>query len=477
MTTTPDADFRALRAAIAGDVVLPGSPDYDVARTTPIARFQGICPQAVVRCRAAADVAETLSLVRRTGARVAVRSGGHCFAGRSSTTGVVIDVGPMSFVSAADRTATVGAGARLGEIYDALSRRGHTLAAGCGPSVGIAGLTLGGGLGILGRKYGLTCDQLAGAEVVLADGRVVQCDEHHDHDLFWALRGAGGGQFGVVTTLVFRTVPAPAATTLDLTWPVTSLPALVAAWQAWAPSAPRELAASLLAATPGDPMAPATVHVFGAMLGPKADATRLLDVLIATVGADPAAAHLEYTPYRDAKRYLAEHGPGAVAAVPSQEQPARPRHAYSRSEFFRRPLPTDAIAALADHISRDRRAGQSRELDFTPWGGAYNDVPAAATAFVHRAERFLLKHEVAVDAAASPADKDEALGWLARSWNLVHPWGSGGVYPNFPDPELGDPATAYYGTNRERLMRVKAAYDPGHLFRFDQSLPGGSASS
>lgn len=459
------ADFTALQGAIAGEVILAGSPGYDAVRRPPVARFQEIRPQAVVRCRAAADVAQTLSLVRRSGAVTAIRSGGHCFAGRSSTTGILIDVSPMSSVSVTDGTAVMGSGARLGQIYDVLAEQGVTLAAGCGPSVGIAGLTLGGGLGILGRTYGLTCDQLTGAEVVLADGRVVWCDEHHDRDLFWALRGAGSGQFGVVTTLAFRTVPAPAATTLDLTWPVSSLAALIAAWQAWAPAAPDELAASLLAIASGNPARPLSIHVFGAMLGARADASGLLEDLIARVGTDPADVHLKEAPYRAAKRYLSSHGLSAAPAGPSAEQQAPPGHAYSKSEFFRRPLPAGTIAALAHHLSAARRAGQERTLDFTPWGGAYNRVPAAATAFVHRAERFLLKHEVALDPTASTADKNQALDWLARSWTLTHPRGSGGVYPNFPDPGLEDQAAAYYGINCERLRRVKAAYDPASFFR------------
>ena len=133
-----------------------------------------------------------------------MRSGGHCFAGRSSTTGLLIDVEPIDHVDLDGQRATIGAGARLGPIYDALAAHGRTIAGGCGPTVGIAGLALGGGLGILGRRYGLTCDQMVGAQVVLADGRVVETDEHNDPDLFWALRGSGGGQFGVVTRLSSR---------------------------------------------------------------------------------------------------------------------------------------------------------------------------------------------------------------------------------------------------------------------------------
>jgi FAD/FMN-containing dehydrogenase len=400
-----------------------------------------------------------------------IRSGGHSVAGRSSTDGVVLDVTPMGSVAVAGEVATVGAGVRLGELYDVLATHGLTIPAGCGPSVGIAGLTLGGGLGILGRKHGLTCDHLLGAQVVLADGRVVDCDEHHDGELFWALRGAGGGHFGVVTSLVFRTLPAPAATVFQLTWPPAAAAAVVRAWQAWAPEGPDELDATLRLTAAGDGERPPGVEVVGSVLDGQADAAELLGELVDRVGADPVGASRRDLPHRAAKRYL--EGLGSVEDWPERsgpEPPPPPGHLYTRSEFFRRPLPGDTVAALIEHLTNGLASGQSREVDFLPWGGAYNRVPADATAFAHRDERFLVQHLVQVGAGAAPAERGAARDWLARSWALVHPWGSGGVYPNFPDPELQDWAPAYHGTNHDRLRRVKATYDPGGFFRFHQSL-------
>jgi FAD/FMN-containing dehydrogenase len=460
--SSSSADWAGLQDAIAGDVVLPGSPAYETVRLPAIARFHHVRPQAVVRCTTPADVAEAISLAGRAGLPVAARSGGHCFAGHSSTGGVVVDVTPMRSVSVSDGVATVGAGARLGDLYDALEEHGRTVAAGCGPTVGIAGLTLGGGLGILGRSHGLTCDQLLAARVVLADGRVVDCDQHHDPELFWALRGAGGGNFGVVTSLVLGTVPAPAATSLHLVWPHTSAAAVIEAWQAWAPAAPDALVASLLLTASADADRPPVVNVFGAMLGTESDTAELLGELVARVGSDPASAASGHASYRQTKRYLAERGPG-------EDRPDG--HAFSKSEFFARPLPADAVAALMEHLQRGRRPRQSRELDFTPWSGAYNRRPEDATAFVHRDARFLLKQAVVVDPDASAAEREAARAWLSRSWASVHPWGTGGAYQNFPDPDLRDWARAYYGANLERLLRVKARYDPVGFFRFPQSLP------
>ena len=461
-------DWGALQGAVVGEVVLPETPAYEQVRRPAIANFRHARPAAVVRCRSHHDVSETLSFARRWGVHVTARSGGHCFAGRSSTDGIVIDVTPMRAVTVFGDVATVGAGARLGELYDALDEHHLTIAAGCGPTVGIAGLTLGGGLGILGRKYGLTSDQLLGARVVLADGSIVECDEDREADLFWALRGSGGGNFGVVTSLAFRTVPAPAVTAFDLIWPHAYAPEIVGAWQVWSPAAPDELAASLHVFAPDRPDQPPAVSVSGSMLGTASDARDLLDELVARVGVDPTSATFEHASYRQTKSYLAEHGPG-------DDRPEG--HPYNKSEFFREPLPAEAVRTLVHNLSDGRRAGQSRELDFTPWAGAYNRVPAGATAFAHRDERFLLLQVAVVEPDAPAAEREAARDWLARSWSSLHPWGTGRVYPNFPDPDLEDWAFAYHGANIERLARIKTKYDPDGFFRFHQSIPGDSASA
>jgi FAD/FMN-containing dehydrogenase len=473
------ADWSALQQVIDSDVVLPGSANYESVRKPAIARFEHLRPAAVVRCANAADVAATLAVARRLRLPTAIRSGGHSVAGRSSTDGIVLDVTPMRSVTVADGVATVGAGVRLGDLYDALAAYGLTIPAGCGPSVGIAGLTLGGGLGILGRKHGLTCDHLLRAQVVLADGRVVECDEHHDADLFWALRGAGGGHFGVVTSLVFHTLPAPATTVFHLLWPPGAAAAVVEAWQSYAPDAPEELDATLRLTATGDggrlpPERTPGVEVVGSVLDGETDAAELLSDLVGRVGIDPVAASPRHLPHRAAKRYLEGLGSVEDRREPSDpEQPPHRAHLYTKSEFFRRPLPSETVATLVEHLSQELGPGQSREIDFLPWGGAYNRVPADATAFAHRGERFLVQHLVQVSADAAPAERAAARDWLARSWTMVHPWGSGGVYPNFPDPDLRDWANAYHGTNYDRLRRVKAAFDPDDFFRFDQSIRSG----
>ena len=397
MTPTA-ADWDVLRTAIDGRVVLPDSSDYKVARKPEMVRFHNVLPGAVVLCRSAADVSATIAHARRHRLQTAIRSGGHSVAGRSTTEGVVIDVTPINAVAVMDGVATVGAGVRLGPLYDALQPHGVTIPAGSSHSVGIAGLTLGGGLGILGRKYGLTCDHLLRAEVVLADGHVVECDEHENEDLFWALRGAGCGNFGVVTSLVFRTVPAPPTTIFHLVWPFTRARRLIQAWQDWAPAGPDELDATLRLSASGDDNRPPLVDLYGAVLGSDADAAELLDELIARAGADPASTSRRHVPYREAKRYLDGVGPADEwhdEAPPPPPSPAN--HLFTKSEFLRHPLPRETIEALVDKLPRQLARGQTHEVTFTPWGGAYNRVRADATAFVHRDQLFVVQHLLTLD--------------------------------------------------------------------------------
>ncbi|WP_206184986.1 FAD-binding oxidoreductase [Thermoactinospora rubra] len=453
----PDRSWRDLARRVSGAVLTSGSAGYDAAVKPAGQRFGHVRPQAVVRCRTASDIAAALGFAKDNGLNVAVRSGGHDFAGRSTTTGLLVDLGELTGISVSlkDGYARVGAGARLADIYRYLDERAHTLPAGSGPSVGIAGLTLGGGMGFLGRTWGLTCDRLVGARVVRVDGSLVHCDEREHADLFWALRGGGAAGVGVVTELSFALVPSPRCTALEIRWDYRLAAEIVDAWQRWSPDAPDELAASLLLTVPAEPHDPAQVIVFGAAVGlSPAQTDDLLDDLIARVGARPQSRWRRQLSWMDTQAVLATRVPGDDAG-----------HLFSKSGFFRQDIPPGALEALADQLIADRRAGESRELDFTPWGGAYNRVPPHATAFPHRGERFLLKHA----ATLRPAPNDTACPqseWLRRSWQTVHSWSSGGVYPNFPDPALPDPEHAYWGGNLPRLARVKAAHDP------DRILPG-----
>ena len=453
---TIQTPWRELTTALEGEVVLPHSPIYDDIRKPPIPRFHDVRPQAVVLCRTPADVAEAIAFACRSDIALTVRSGGHDFAGRSSGPGLVLDLRAMHSLEVADGLAIVGPGFQLGNLYDALAQHEVTIPAGCGATVGIGGQALGGGLGLLGRSRGLTSDQVVAAEVVLPDTRVVECDDQHHEDLFWALRGAGSVGLGVVTRLKLRTVAEPAATSFDFEWPYGHASALIAAWQEWSPAGPDALAASLLVTVGPEAGAEPVVHLFGSMIGSEAETEALLDDFVSVAGSDPVSAERSHMRYGSLKNYLAAQGPGDQG-----DEDGRP---YMKSEFFGKPLPAGAVQALVELFVRGRRPGEARKLDFMPWGGAYNRVPADATAFPHRQELFLLEHSVVVPRGFDEGATEEARTWLSSSWELVHPSGSGGVYANFPDVDLPDEQRAYWGGNLERVRRVKGKYDPKGVF-------------
>lgn len=440
-------DLAELDCSLDGELFTPNSSGYEAIRRPTGAAFRAVRPRLVVRCRSISDVVSTIRYAAAVGEHIAPRGGGHCFAGRSSTAGIVLDMSGLDDVAVAvDGLSTIGAGARLEQVYAALHAHGRALPAGCGPTVGITGLTLGGGIGLLGRRHGLTCDRLVGAQVVLADGSVVDCDDARDPDLFWGLRGAGGGQFGVVTSLRFDTVPEPTTTRVEALWSGDSIEDVVVAWQAWAPDAPDALTVNLtLDAEPG---APVRATLFGAATLDDGSTRDLLREFVDRVGVAPATELRGGLPYHHLKHTFAD-----LDRRDSPDEALR-----IRSEFFSRPLAPRSLAALLGRLGDPQITGR-RQLTFTAMGGAYNRVAEGTTAFAHRGERFLLEH---VADAADP--------WVDHSWAIAHADGSGRVYPNFPDPALDDWQAAYHAGNHARLATVKSAYDPYRFFVFPQAV-------
>jgi hypothetical protein len=253
----------------------------------------------------------------------------------------------------------------------------------------------------------------------------------------------------VVTELVFATVPAPAGTAFRLMFPPVCAADVLDAWQRYAPDAADELAASLVLSTSADPARPPAVAVSGAVLGGATAGAAAIGELIAAIGVPPTDATVRHGSHRETKRLLATLSPH-VGPEPVNG------FTHLRSEYFRDPVPA---ADLVSGLLRDRRAGESRELDFSPWAGAYNRMAADATAFPHRDARYLLKHSVTV---AGGTDPERAIGWLEASYALTHPYGTGGAYPNFPEP--GRDEADYYGTNTARLLLIRADHDPAGRF-------------
>ncbi len=471
------ADWAAVAQDLSGSLIRPGDAGYTTAKHLFDPRFDSLSPAGIAYCDSPHDVATCLAFVRRHGIPVAARCGGHSYAGWSSTRGLIVDVTKMSGVSVSGGTAVVGAGTHLIDFYNGLYARGRAAPGGSCPTVGIAGVTLGGGVGVVSRAYGLTCDNLLSLQIVTADGQVRTASPSSHSDLFWACRGGGGGNFGVVTSFTFRTHPVGEIALFFLSWPWSQADRVIAGWQSWAPHAPDALWSNLhLAASPGG--GTPSIEVGGTYLGGVGGAYAELEKLYAAVGSQPSSPYLESTTWLHAMLVEAGCAPWTVAECHLETQ--NPAGQFSRasefakSDFFTRPLSSSGIGTLLSGVENLQlvrgAAGGSGGIAFDAMGGAVNRVAPGATAYVHRNALFQAQYTTSWTPGASSAGVANQHAWQRSFWRSMRPYASGQAYQNYIDPDLTNWRQAYYGANYARLAQVKAAYDPDRVFTFPQAI-------
>ncbi|MET8853001.1 FAD-binding oxidoreductase [Amycolatopsis sp. NPDC004625] len=438
---TGPPNWDDLRSQLTGTLVRPGAERYATVKRGFNQLFDGNNPVAVATASTVEDVQACL---RAAAGRVtiAARSGGHSYAGYSVPEGgLVVDVAGLNKIDVQGGKAVIGAGAKLGDVYTALAKAGRALPAGSCPTVGIAGLTLGGGIGVLARKYGLTCDHLSSAQVVAADGRVLTASADSEPDLFWALRGGGGGNFGIVTEFTFDTDPAPDLTVFSLRFPPGSAAGVLGAWQQWIAAMPPELWANLVLSG-GSPV---QCRVGGCYVGGAAGLNTLLNNLTTNAGARPTQRVVKSLDYLGAMKYF--------------EGSSNRQSFVASSRIITAPVDAAQIVAVADG-----RTGMDLLVDGL--GGAVAGPAKDATAFWHRDA--LASVQVYAPATAKTRTKvaqsvGEVVAGLATA-------GAGGGYVNYIDPALPDWKAAYYGDNAKRLVDVSKKYDPQNVFRFGQGV-------
>ncbi len=469
------AQWAALRRSLTGQLILPAQPAYADARLVYDLRFEDAAPAAIAYAASDADVQRLIDFARTHQLAPIPRCGGHSYAGYSTGSGLIVDVSPLNGVSVAGSVATVGAGTRLVDLYSACAGAGVLVPGGSCPTVGIAGLALGGGVGVLGRRYGLTADAMRSARVVSADARVLTANASSEPDLYWASRGGGGRNFGVVTAFEFATAPIPPLALFTLEYPWAAAADLLGAWAQWVAGAPDELWSNclLLSAGPSGLIARAT----GVYVGEVAALSDLLGGLQRAIAATPSTDYVRADSYPTAM--LVEAGCAEItlaqchlSAPGSAGTLARSAFA-AKSAYFAAPPSPAALAAITGAVESFQRElpGLGGGLAFDAYGGAINAVAADATAFVHRDALCQLQMSASWGSGASSATTAAAEAWLAETAAALAPHTNGEAYQNYIDPTLADWQQAYYGSNLPRLESIRGAYDPDGVFSFAQSIP------
>jgi FAD/FMN-containing dehydrogenase len=452
-----EASVRELRDALRGELVTATDAAYDEARSV----WNGMIdrrPAMIARCTGTRDVIAAVGFARSEGLTVAVRGGAHNVAGNATCDGgLVIDLSPMKGVrvDAEARTVRAQGGMTWGELDQETQGFGLATTGGLVTTTGIAGFTLGGGIGWLMRKHGLACDNLISADVVTADGQTVHASESEDAELLWGLRG-GGGNFGVVTEFEFRLHPVSQVLGGLLAWPADGARDVLRFWRDWVTDTPDELCtmAAFLYAPP-EPFVPP--ELVGAPI-----------FAIACCHLDPeGSAERDLQPLRDLSPGVDVLGPMPYQAIQGMFDAGVPRGSrnYWRSGYVDK-LSDDAIEAIIEYA--DGVPAPLGQLHVHQMGGAASRVPAGATAFGNRDAGFLLNY---IGLWLDPAEDEANSTWVRNASDALAPFGTGARYVNFLADE-GDAGvrSAYEAETYTRLQKLKAQYDPTNFFHLNQNI-------
>ena len=481
-------DWIDLGRSVRGTLIMPNNPSYATARLGWNTIYDDVAPQAILKPSNVTDVQKALAFCRDTGIRPTPRSGGHSFQGFSTSTGLIIDMSAMNTVTMnRQRTRVrIGAGAVLIDIYAKLFQQGKmAIPGGTCPLVGISGLTQGGGVGPFSREYGLTLDRLVGAHIVTADGQHRYVNASEDRDIFWAIRGGGGGNFGVITAFDFVPVPADMniiSATMTFAW--RHAERVLEAFQTWPDALPASAHPNLVLMTSNRVTGAQPTATVGLWFrGSRVRAGEAMKEFVSAVGAAPKSQTVLKQSFFEAEydEYCAGFTQEQCAPVTSPGG-LMPRVGLSTySEISTAPWPraaNDVIVDELEHWQGDQllqpegvdASLQAGKVIIEPLSGAVHNTAATATAFPHRDGWLVYQFQSRVRPGAPTETVAAGQGWVNQLTSRLAPWRTGAEYSNYGNRELDQWATAYYGVNLRRLQKIKAAVDPGGLFHFEQSV-------
>jgi FAD/FMN-containing dehydrogenase len=463
-----DKAWRELGKKVTGGVMRPPDPRFLLLTTpenlryynppaTPDGPADPDAPFAVVRPRDAREVAAAILWAQENRCRMVPRSGGHSYAGCSTVPGLVIHAGAMRQVRYDPDTKLLefGGGVLNGDVFDGLRHANHTIVHGRCRAVGLSSYLMGGGIGLAMREYGVGCDLVDSVELVLADGRIVRASAANAYkDLFWAVRGGGGGNLGFATRWWLRPVPADNLIAFAADWwPGPDTPGVFTRLVRALEASPEQMGAQMsITVTPLNQRESNQISLIGQFRGPRAR----FEAVLGKALADARRQTVVELPYWDAQEFA------EIEATPNR---------YQETSLFAEEL-SDRVIRSALRLSRTLpRPGAEARLTFFLTGGRMNRVKSDATAFVHRSSRWLINTILGWKGGDDPADY---LKWQRTVHDsLRRLLGGAGCYQNFPDPGLDDHAVAYWGADLARLSKVKAAYDPHGVFTppRDQGIP------
>lgn len=456
---------------LSGRVITPGCAGWEAARRGFAAwpDYDANTPRAVVFCQDTNDVVNAVQWAKENNVSVRPRCGRHNYEAWSSLVkdGLIVDVSDLSTLrlSAGGAAAKVGAGIDMLDLSEGLGQVNVTFPTATGKTVGLSGLTLGGGFGVTTRKWGLTCDNLVEAEIVTADGAVVRASADENADLFWACRGGGGGNFGVATSFTFTVHKIGNVAVFSLSWPWEAFEAVVSAWQNWAPQVDDGLTSFLTL------LSTRTLTMQGQWT-PDSDADLpRINTLLAPMlaAAAPQAVSVQMLPSLNAARLF-------LGTDPLQPEWRVQKHSdtqifKSSSALAYQPFPFEAISLLKSGLEAcptlSASPSQPSMIQLLGGAGAMSRVPQNATAVWHRQAKFVVQYDAYWTA---PEDGRKTLEWITGFRHQMTPY-TVGAYVNYADHRLINPLRQYFGDHLEKLVAIKRKWDPGNFFQFPQSIP------